>query len=165
MTDKLPLNGFAPGVPTQDKADMFNERQFAAWVFAVGTPDSRPGHETDFQPPLLPAQCWQAMSVVLWKLGFRHIPAKQTHWVIPGNNWVPGRLVDKKPEPQELDLETVAEFFKETNPEIYDKVITATPEELAPRANEMLQKLQEIGNKSATLKGQLPETSTENEPT
>jgi hypothetical protein len=59
----------------------------------------------------------------------------------------------------------VAEFFKETNPEIFDKVITATPEEMAPRANEMLQKLQEIGNKSAQLKGELPETPSENEPT
>ena len=158
MADNLPLSGFAPGIPTQDKADMFNERQFAAWVFAVGTPDSRPGHESDFQPPLLPAQSWQAMSVVLWKLGFRHIPAKQTHWVIPGNNWVPGRLVDKKPEPQSLDMETMVEFLQDTNPEIFEKIVKADPEELEAHGVEMRQKLVEIAERANRLKGQLPET-------
>lgn len=159
MSNDVPLSGFAPGVPTQEKADMFNPRQFAAWVFAVGTPDSRENFNT-FQPPLIPSQSWQKMSEVLWKLGFRHVPAKQTHWVIPGNNWAPGRLVDKKPEPAEMDLETVAEFFKDTSPEIFEKVITMKPEDAEAHGNEMLSKLRQITERADILSGTIKPEAT-----
>jgi hypothetical protein len=158
LPDNNPLTQLSPTTPTQDKADMYNPRQFAAWVFAVGTPDSRKGFKDKFQPPLLPAQSWQAMSEVFWELGFRHHPSLQKKWVFPGNNWVPGRLVDKKPEPNVLDLETAVEFLQDTNPEIFDKIVKADPAELNKQGEEMRQKLLEIAQRAATLHGTLPET-------
>ncbi len=157
MGEKITFDQY-PGTPTQDKADMQDPRQFAQWVFAVGTPDSRPGFPN--QPPMIPKQSWPDFSQMLWDLGFRHVKSKQKKWVIPGNNWVPGRLVDKKPKPGEIDLEQAAEFLMDTNPEIADKVITSDPEQAAEHAARMRETLLKTKERAEKLKAGLNGGST-----
>ena len=92
---------------------MTKPTEFAAWPFSAGIPDPR-GDRYPHQP-LVPPQCFPALSQMLWDLGFRHHEEEQVKWVNPRSgpamNFEAWGLTDKSPA-------EVAEELAKSSPEL-----------------------------------------------
>lgn len=89
---------------TQDQCDPTNPEQAFAWMFAAGVPDPRnatqPGKNFRNQP-LIPPQCFGALSKMLWDFGARPDATKQAAWIVPASgaarNFSTWTVTDTKP--------------------------------------------------------------------
>lgn len=72
---------------TQDSADMDDPAQHVAW--ALG---SLPSANPEMGSVPFPPVARPLLSQLLWDLGFRHDPTKQTRWLIPGDHPEAGYL-------------------------------------------------------------------------
>lgn len=72
---------------SQDDCNPDDPRTAFAWMFAGGIPDPREtGTEKRFHnQPLIPPQCFAAVSQMLWDFGCRFHPDLQTKWIKAGN--------------------------------------------------------------------------------
>lgn len=127
----------------QSESNMDDPKEFAAWAFAAGVPDSRYKGLT-FQT-LIPAPCFPQISQMLWDFGFRHHADLQTKWVPEysgaDRNLMALGVTDVNPENAvELAAEMVADQFPEVaerinrisqmNPVDRDAVIREQAQEL-----------------------------------
>lgn len=108
---------------TQAESDMSNPQEVFAWMFAAGVPDPRDKGEGKYRnQPLIPPQCYGALSQMLWDFGCRFVPEAQTKWIKaadgPLKNFSVGELTDKPDELLQHAAAVVAEQFPEVAAEV-----------------------------------------------
>lgn len=113
----------------QAECDPDKPREAFAWMFAAGVPDPRGGGDRYPNQPLIPPQCFEALSEMLWKMGARFHPELQELWVKPGDgllgNFQANGVTDIQPEDIEADaVEMLAEQF----PDVAERVAQVTPD-------------------------------------
>lgn len=136
---------------TQAESNLDDPKEMFAWMFAAGVPDPRSEAQGRAYPnqPLIPPNCYGALSDMLWKMGARFHPDLQTLWVEkpsgPAGNYSVGKLLDAKPEDV---LPLAAEMLADQFPDLAQKLVEVTPgsanEVEAETTNRLLESLEKL---------------------
>lgn len=112
---------------TQAESNMDDPLEAFAWMFSAGIPDMRGGGGKFPNQPLVPPQCWPAVSQMLWDFGCRFHADKQTKWIKPAegplSNFTLGQLADS---PEEM-VAGAAAMAVDQFPEIAAEVAAVQP--------------------------------------
>lgn len=113
---------------TQAESNLDDPQEVFAWMFSAGVPDPRDKGEGKYRnQPIIPPQCWPALSQMLWDFGCRFHADKQTKWIKPPTgplrNFSIGELTS---DPDELVAQAAA-MAADQFPEIAAEIAQVQP--------------------------------------
>ncbi|QXO14260.1 hypothetical protein SEA_CHASER_19 [Mycobacterium phage Chaser] len=144
---------------TQAESNLDDPKEMFAWMFAAGVPDPRSNEKVQYpNQPLIPPQCYPALSEMLYKMGARFDPDKQELWVQAATgierNFVVAATTDIKPEDIAPD---VAAMVADQFPEVAAQVGAVTPAThqaaLQAQADKLLDNLARLKAARAQMEG------------